>query len=61
MYCSSGLFSLILYKEHTTLKSRELEELPRFWVTSWQPYLFLRSVTSCYHCTRLNTKVVIKI
>lgn len=26
-----------LYKEYTSLKSRELEELPRFEVMSWQP------------------------
>ena len=29
--------SLNLYKEYTSLKSRELEELPRFRVMSWQP------------------------
>lgn len=28
-------FSLNLYKEYTSLKSRELEELPRFRVMSW--------------------------
>lgn len=27
-----------LYKEYTSLKSRELEELPRFQVMSWQPF-----------------------
>lgn len=27
-----------LYKEYTSLKSRELEELPRFWVMTWQPF-----------------------
>ena len=26
-----------LYKEYTCLKSRELEDLPRFRVMSWQP------------------------
>ena len=30
------LFSVNLYKEYTLLKSRELEELPRFRVMSWQ-------------------------
>ena len=30
-------FSLNLYKEYTSLKSRELGELPRFGVMSWQP------------------------
>ena len=30
-------FSVNLYKEYTPLKSRELEELPRFGVMSWQP------------------------
>ena len=31
-------FSVNLYKEYTSLKSRELEELPRFQVMSWQPF-----------------------
>ena len=31
-------FSLNLYREYTSLKSRELEELPRFGVMSWQPF-----------------------
>ena len=31
------IFSVNLYKEYTSLKSRELEELPRFEVMSWQP------------------------
>lgn len=30
-------FSVNLYKEYTYLKSRELEESPRFRVMSWQP------------------------
>jgi len=30
-------FFINLYKEYTPLKSRELEELPRFGVMSWQP------------------------
>ena len=30
-------FSINLYKEYTSLKLRELEELPRFGVMSWQP------------------------
>ena len=32
------LFFVNLYKEYTSLKSRELEELPRFQVMSWQPF-----------------------
>ena len=32
------IFSKNLYKEYTSLKSRELEELPRFRVMSWQPF-----------------------
>ena len=31
------LFFVNLYKEYTSLKSRELEELPCFQVMSWQP------------------------
>ena len=30
-------FTINLYKEYTSLKSRELEELPRFGVMTWQP------------------------
>ena len=33
-----GRFFVNLYKEYTSLKSRELEELPRFRVMSWQPF-----------------------
>ena len=32
-----ALSGLDPYKEYTPLKSRELEELPRFGVMSWQP------------------------
>ena len=31
------VFLVNLYKEYTSLKSRELEELLRFQVMSWQP------------------------
>ena len=31
-------FSVNLYKEYTFLKSRELEEISRFRVMSWQPF-----------------------
>ena len=31
-------FCVNLYKEYTSLKSRELEELPRFWVMGWKPF-----------------------
>jgi len=40
-------FSLNLYKEYTSLKSRELEELPRFVVMIWQPFMLLRSASLC--------------
>lgn len=36
-----------LYKEYTSLKSRELEELPRFVVMIWQPFMLLRSASLC--------------
>ena len=35
--CIVQKFSVNLYKEYTSLKSRELEELLRFQVMSWQP------------------------
>lgn len=34
-FCYILHFSVNLYKEYTSLKSRELEELPRFRVMSW--------------------------
>ena len=34
----AGILSVNLYKKYTSLKSRELEELPRFQVMSWQPF-----------------------
>lgn len=40
-------FSVNLYKEYTSLKSRELEELPRFVVMIWQPFMLLRSASLC--------------
>ena len=36
-----------LYKEYTSLKSRELEELPHIGVMSWQPFMLLRSASLC--------------
>lgn len=39
--------SVNLYKEYTSLKSRELEELPRFVVMIWQPFMLLRSASLC--------------
>lgn len=36
-----------LYKEYTSLKSRELEELLRFVVMIWQPFMLLRSASLC--------------
>lgn len=32
------IFSVNLYEEYTSLKSRKLEELPRFRVMSWRPF-----------------------
>ena len=43
--CNS--FLLNLYKEYTNLKSKELEELSRFWVTSWQPSPLPWSASLC--------------
>lgn len=40
-------FRVNLYKEYTSLKSRELEELPRFVVMIWQPFMLLRSASLC--------------
>ena len=34
----SQKYFLILQKEYTSLKLRELEGLPRFGVMSWQPF-----------------------
>lgn len=36
-----------LFYEYTSLKSRELEELPRFVVMIWQPFMLLRSASLC--------------
>lgn len=41
------IISVNLYKEYTSLKSRELEELPRFVVMIWQPFMLLRSASLC--------------
>ena len=35
--CKDEIYSVILQKEYTYLKSKELEELPLFRVMSWQP------------------------
>ena len=40
-------FFVNLYKEYTSLKSRELEELPHVGVMSWQPFMLLRSASLC--------------
>ena len=42
-----SVFFVNLYKEYTSLKSRELEELPRFVVMIWQPFMLLRSASLC--------------
>lgn len=52
MSCKLGLsqwqdFYVNLYKEYTSLKSRELEELPHVGVMSWQPFMLLRSASLC--------------
>ena len=36
-----------LYKEYIYLKSKELEELPRFRVMSWQPFQLPWSASLC--------------
>lgn len=40
-------FCVNLYKEYTFLKSRELEELPRLEVMTWQPFQLLRFALNC--------------
>ena len=40
-------YSVILQKGYTPLKSRELEELPRFRVISWQPFQLPLSASLC--------------
>ena len=40
-------FFVILYKKYTSLKSRELEELSRFRVMSWQPFQLPWSASLC--------------
>lgn len=41
------LYLVILQKGYTPLKSRELEELPRFRVMSWQPFQLPWSASLC--------------
>jgi hypothetical protein len=41
------IYSEILQKGYTPLKSRELEELPRFRVMSWQPFQLPWSASLC--------------
>ena len=40
-------YFVILQKGYTPLKSRELEELPRFRVMSWQPFQLPWSASLC--------------
>ncbi len=40
-------YIVILQKGYTPLKSRELEELPRFLVMSWQPFQLPWSASLC--------------
>ena len=42
MLTAAQPFCVNLYKEYTSLKSKELEELPRFRVMSWQLSQLLR-------------------
>ena len=44
-------FLVNLYKEYTSLKSKELEELPRFRVMSWQLCHMLCSALNCIQVT----------
>ena len=50
-----ALFSVNLYKEYTSLKSRELEELPRFVVMIWQPFMLLRGNSYLCKCSKKIT------
>ena len=43
----SKKYFVILQKGYTPLKSRELEELPRFRVMSWQPFQLPWSASLC--------------
>ena len=57
------IFFVNLYKEYTSLKSRELEELLRFRVMSWQPFNLPWSASLCcsgnsYGCK--NTKILLE-
>lgn len=45
--CLLQRFSVNLYKEYTSLESRELEELLCFWVMSWQPSQLPWSASLC--------------
>ena len=49
--------SVNLYKEYSYLKLNELEELPCFGVTIWQPSQLLRSAMNCIQITLYNAKV----
>ena len=46
-YIYNQIYSVILQKGYTPLKSRELEELPRFRVMSWQPFQLPWSASLC--------------
>lgn len=53
-----NIFSVNLYKEYTSLESRELEELPRFGVMTWQPFMLLRSASLClFRVTLTDAKI----
>lgn len=41
------VYFVILQREYTSLKSRELEKLPHFRVTSWQPFQLPWSASLC--------------
>lgn len=40
-----GAYCVYLYKKYNSLNSRELEDLPRFWVMTWQPFQMPWSVS----------------
>ena len=52
-------FLVNLYKKYTYLKLKDLEELPRFRVMSWQPCYLLCSVVHCFQVTLFGYEGII--
>ena len=50
-------YSANLYKEYTSLKSKELEELPRFRVMSWHRPIAAVCIALLVQVTLTNAKV----